>query len=1028
MMQITLQPYSYRNLISMIAVVLTLLAGAAPRRLARAIDFPWTTLGNSVSGRWRHTLTLLPDGRVLAVGGWSGTHTLASAEIYDPSTGNWRLVASNMSTARREHTATLLPDGRVLVAGGHNVDEPDVLVVGALVDQALDSVEIFDPVSETWQSVSSLNASRYGHTATRLKDGRVLVTGGRRPDVGLATFASTAHAEVFNPATGAWTVLPAMAGARDSHRAVLLPNGKVLVAGGQSVVGDSPGIPSASAQLFDPATNTWATTGAMTAARSHLSLNVLPDGRVLAVGGYGGPASAEAYNTTTGAWSAVASPASGHVEHISALLPNGRVLVAGGGTGATSIYDPGANAWSYSGTLNQARGSHTTVLLPNGDVLVSGGGISAPGPGTTNITERYRAASIAVTPGENLNTARRGHVAAEVPGGLFVIGGETPSGVTGVIERYKASTRSWISVATLNTPRSRHTATVLNDGRILIAGGTDGATVVPEAEIYDPSSNTVSPAGRLNAARISHSAVLLDNGEVLVVGGSGSNGDLASIERFDPQTNTWSVVGALRTARRDHTATLVGDGGIVIVGGVRERVPITSVEYYRYGSALASDSHIDPLTSPRYMHAAILLHSGALLIAGGDNGEAGAHGSSLVLEPGAQAWRMTEPMPIRVQGTRATLLLDGRVLLVGGYNSDGVVDDLLIFDPAMQTWASEGTLPSPLEDHSATLLPNGRVVVAGGFNTDISASSTEIDPGLGANASWRPVLDSPGTIRLGQRVTLTGQNWTGYAQIEAANGASTHHPVIQLRRLDNGATHWLPINSFSSTSANSLLRANAIQPGAALMTVFVNGIPSGGHYTRVEGYTLNVRLSGNGRGRVTSDNLTRDGSRGNVSCVPFCSGKFGLDEEVRLNAVAEPGSQFTGWGGACSGTAGQCSVRLSTDRDVTAVFAMTSATLTVSLTGAGDGMVSSSPAGIDCGATCAASFPIGRVVTLTASPARGSAFAGWGGACSGTGTCIVTLDAARTVTAGFAAATATPTATAGATATDVRVHLPIIGR
>jgi N-acetylneuraminic acid mutarotase len=1024
MMQISLQPYSYRNLISMITLVLTLLAGVTPRRLARALDFPWITLGNSVSGRWRHTLTLLPDGRVLAVGGWSGTRTLASAEIYDPSTGNWRLVTSNMSTARREHTATLLPDGRVLVAGGHNIDEPDVLVVGALVDQALNSVEIFDPVSETWQSVPSLNASRYGHTATRLNDGRVLVTGGRRPSGGLEIFASTAQAEVFNPATGAWTVLPAMTGARDSHRAVLLPNGKVLVAGGQSVVGDSPGVPSASAELFDPATNTWATTGAMTAARSHLSLNVLPDGRVLAVGGYGSSASAEAYNTTTGTWSAVASPASGHVEHISVLLPNGRVLVAGGGTGATSIYDPVANEWSDSGTLNQARGSHATVLLANGDVLISGGGISAPGPGTTNITERYRAASIETTPGGDLNTARRGHVTAAAPVGMFVIGGETPSGVTGNIERYKAPTRTWQSVATLSTPRSRHTATVLNDGRILIAGGTDGATVIPEAEIYDPSSNTVSPAGRLNAARTSHSAVLLDNGEVLVIGGSGSNGDLASIERFDPQTNTWSVVGALRTARRDHTATLVGDGGIVIVGGIHGRVPIASVEYYRYGSALASDSHIDPLPSPRYAHAATLLHGGALLVAGGGNDDASTHRSSLVLEPGARAWSTTELMPIGVQNSRTMLLLDGRVLLIGGYNSDGVVGDLLIFNPASQTWISDGALPSPREDHSAALLPNGRVVVTGGSNTDISASSTEIDPWLGENESWRPLLDSPGSVRIGKRVTLTGQNWTGYARIEAANGASTHHPVIQLRRLDSGATHWLPINSFSSTSANALLRANAIPPGLALVTVFVNGIPSGGHYTQVEGYTLNVRLSGNGRGRVTSSNLARDASQGYVSCAPFCSGKFGLDEGVMLAAVAEPGSQFTGWGGACTGTAGQCSVRLSSDREVTAVFAVTAATLTVSLTGAGGGFVSSLPAGIDCGATCATSFPIGQVVTLTASPARGSTFAGWGGACSGTGTCIVTLDAARTVTAGFAPAAATPTART----TDVRVHLPIIGR
>ena len=110
---------------------------------------------------------------------------------------------------------------------------------------------------------------------------------------------------------------------------------------------------------------------------------------------------------------------------------------------------------------------------------------------------------------------------------------------------------------------------------------------------------------------------------------------------------------------------------------------------------------------------------------------------------------------------------------------------------------------------------------------------------------------------------------------------------------------------------------------------------------------------------------------------------------------------FAGWGGACSGT-GACTVTMDQARTVTATFNRTAKTLTVSLGGAGAGSVSSTPPGISCGADCSETFAHGTSVTLTASPAAGSAFTGWSGACTGTGACTVTMDQARTVTASFA--------------------------
>ncbi|HQR19103.1 MAG TPA: choice-of-anchor D domain-containing protein, partial [Gemmatimonadales bacterium] len=153
---------------------------------------------------------------------------------------------------------------------------------------------------------------------------------------------------------------------------------------------------------------------------------------------------------------------------------------------------------------------------------------------------------------------------------------------------------------------------------------------------------------------------------------------------------------------------------------------------------------------------------------------------------------------------------------------------------------------------------------------------------------------------------------------------------------------------------------------------------------------LTVSRSGAGSGTVAS-------SPAGIDCGAACSANFASGTPVTLTASPANGSLFTGWGGDCAGT-GPCVVTMSAARNVTATFALQSLSLSVASTGSGT--VSSSPPGIDC-ATCSASFPFGTSVTLTAAPGAGFQFAGWGGACSGTGQCTVTLDAAKSVTASF---------------------------
>jgi Galactose oxidase, central domain/Kelch motif len=331
------------------------------------------------------TATTLLDGRVLIAG--------PVAIVFDPVTGGWSTV-NPPRIPRIEAAAARLDDGRVLLVGG-SVDAGVAIAHGPEEGAPLGSLdplaaaELFDPATGTWSDVAPMHAGRgFGHTATTLADGRILVVAG-------SEFAALPAAELFDPATGTWTSTGQLHEARSGQTATLLDDGRVLVTGG-SIVHTSA---SAGAELFDPVTDTWTAATPMSIERTDHEATLLDDGTVLVTGGHlaisdpGPAAQAERYDPVTDRWSPAGSMLLARYGQTATLLDDGTVLVAGGWTpdGITNEaerYDPAARAWTATAPMAQPRVGQLSVRLADGTVLAISGGRTNVNPATTSV-ERF---------------------------------------------------------------------------------------------------------------------------------------------------------------------------------------------------------------------------------------------------------------------------------------------------------------------------------------------------------------------------------------------------------------------------------------------------------------------------------------------------------------------------------------------------------------------------------------------------------------------------------------------------------------
>ena len=318
-----------------------------------------------------------------------------------------------------------------------------------------------------------------------------------------------------------------MTQARAAHSQAVLPDGRVLVAGGQTsvAIGSSP---TATAELYNPATETWTNTAPMSTARVFAATIRLASGKVLVIGGTDkDPAAplntAEIYDPAAGAWAAAGSMTVGRALPMAGLIADGKVLVTGGGSKSSEIWDP-ATATFTPGP--PTAGDHATggaATLPDGDLLVAGG--------------------------------------------------EAP-------ERYDAATNTWGPAGTLpdNLQVTGPIVVGLADGRVLLTGGSGaaGATNLTTA-IYSPATNTWTAAAPLPFPTMGAASVRMADGDVMLVGGVisaiigggiGGGGDVSTSLRYDVPTNTWVPTGKLVEDRFFPGASLLGNGKVLATGGI----------------------------------------------------------------------------------------------------------------------------------------------------------------------------------------------------------------------------------------------------------------------------------------------------------------------------------------------------------------------------------------------------------------------------------------------------------------------------
>lgn len=660
----------------------------------------------------------------------------------------WSPVAG-MTIARTGHSVTVLEGGKVLVAGGRDD-----------AGRLLSSVEIYDPAQRSWTQGSPLAIPRAGHSAEMMN--RFLVVAGG--DVGSGE--PTATVEVLDPTTGTWAPGPPMSMGRISHTATVVKAVgstafRMLVVGGTGrdgeVLTSAEALPS---MTFGRRDVSWIPAGNLTEARTgQHAAAVRGDNCVVGGTDYG-----ECNILVIG----------GTDRHATELL---KTHPGRGPGGADPWYE-----WTPGPLLGTARRSgHTVVkvagehcaspafrLASCGQVLVAGG-LDEGGDATTQ-TEVYDPGDPAggFRPAGQLDVARTGHRATALPDGRVLVAGGS---IARQVEVYDPENDDspWSVGGDLAIERLEgHTMVALVDARnetikrVLVAGGTTaGGRVTAAAEVF--YAQTVAKrfvAGpSMIMERVGHTATRLaapDDEKVLVAGGAADAAAEIYMHDASPGSGAWSLTGPMVQAREGHTATLLESGVVVVIGGRSPpgaTPPTNSTPSVPIGPPVATAEVYNPMSAswlpapgqmryPRTGHTATLLDDGRVLVVGG-------------LGPGGkEADRLRNASPRGVDPSSVPAVKDAENTPA----AEGAIAAVEVYDPETGGFTSAAPLPHGRYGHTATLLPDNKVLITGGVHDDeaqrdvqptvqaipaaqpIAVRSLVFDP---ASGTWEPTSNDP---------------------------------------------------------------------------------------------------------------------------------------------------------------------------------------------------------------------------------------------------------------------------------------------
>jgi hypothetical protein len=552
----------------------------------------------------------------------------------------------------------------------------------------------------------------------------------------------------------------------------------------------------------------------------------------------------------------------------------------------------------------------------------------------------------------------------------------------------------------------------LADGRLMVAGGHIADNVgLSKTSFYNAFTNTWSGAPEMNAGRWYPTVTTLPNGDALVV-----SGDIDTTVGLNPlpqvyqaATNTWRDLTGAQVIQPIYPMMFVAPNGKVF-----DAAP-TNVTRYLDTSGTGAWTTVanHNFSGWRDYGSAVMYAEGKILVVGGSDPPT-AISEVIDLNVPSPAWRTVAPMSVARRHHNATLLPDGTVLVTGGTYGPGHNNETTpafsaeLWNPATEKWTMLSSASVPRLYHSsAVLLPDGRVVTNGGDNiTDLEAFSP---PYLFKGA--RPTLSGvPAHMGYGQRWSVQSPDAADIRKVTLIRLPSVTHAFDQNQRLNvlqfTAGTGAIDI----TTPANG----NLAPPGHyMLFAINSNGVPSMGAFVRISADAppppppasqpaLNTLSPSTATAGGPAFTLTVNGTN-------LVSGA-----EVRWNGAArsttfvsatQVRAAITAADIAAPGTAQVTVVNPGTSPSNALPFTVAAPgpTLTLTVTKNGNapskGTVTSNPAGINCGGTCSAAFSSGRSVTLMVKTTGTGVFAGWSGACTGTGTCTVTMDANKAVTA-----------------------------